>query len=106
MDILTEDTKLYLRDAAVCLIPVVTDEQVDRIRWEIEQLSPFALVRRLTQNTLLAEGIPVRARSSLDAESRTWELVAARVRRALRAPEDAETRITSIDVRDRSQALV
>lgn len=96
----------YLRDAAVCLIPRLTDQQLGLIEVELQHfLSRFVLVRRLTENTVLAEGIPIHARSAHDAESLAWEIMAYHVRRALDRPEDVSTRITSIDVRETIGAL-
>jgi hypothetical protein len=106
MDTATETTRPYLRNAAVCLVPQVTDEQVGRIHAELRHLSPFVLLRRLTKNTVLVEGIPVFASSPHDAELTAWETVAAFVRMALGEARDTATRITSIDIHDREEALL
>jgi hypothetical protein len=107
MDDETFEMRLYLRDAAVCVVPVLRGDQLERITAELLRLNPALLVRRLTDNTFLVERIPVYARSIRNAESLTWELVASRVRRALTArPADRGTDITSIDVRDPSSILI
>ncbi len=105
MDTLETDLRPYLRDAAVCFIPHLTDEQLDRIDLAFRRSNAFTMVRRLTANTILVEGFPVRARSLRQAEALTWELVAARVRGALQDRRDVWTRITSIDVREPVGAL-
>jgi hypothetical protein len=54
---------------------------------------------------MLIRGIPVKAESSLAADSLTWETVFAHVRSALNEPLDWDTRVTAIDVQDASGAL-
>ena len=105
MNTLELDFKPYLRDAAVCFVPQVTDEQVDRVDLALRWHNTFTIVRRLTANTILVEGFPVQARSLREAEALTWELIAYRVRGALQRQQDAWTRITSIDVRESVGAL-
>ena len=100
------DFRPYLRDAAVCLIPHVSDEQLERIDVALRGHNTFTMVRRLTANTIIVEGFPVRARSLREAEALTWELIAFRVRGALQQRQDVWTRITSIDVREPVGGLV
>jgi hypothetical protein len=102
----TNEMKPYLRDAAVCVVPELHDDQLERIASELSRLNPALLVQRLTSNTVLVRGIPLYARSIHVADALTWELVDSRVRRALSLPGDLGTGITSIDVRDPSSLLV
>ena len=53
--------KPFLRDAAVCLVPRFSDEQVDQITREVEALTPVPIISRLTENTVLIHGLPVYA---------------------------------------------
>lgn len=97
----------FLREAAVTVLPGLADDQLSRIASEFECLgNPCLLVRRLTQHTMLLQGIPVRAGSAHDADAVTWELVYEHVRAALTSPEDESARITSIDVRESESLLV
>jgi len=96
----------YLREAAVTLLPSLTDEQLDRIATELDAFAnPFLLVSRLTDHTALIQGIPVKAGSSHEADAVIWESIYERVRAALSGPFDWDTTITAIDVREPSGAL-
>jgi len=96
----------FLRDAAVTLVPTLTDEQLDRIGAELDSLAnPFLLVSRISEHTALIQGIPVRAESQRDADALTWETIYTHVRSALREPWDWDTRVTAIDVRESDGAL-
>lgn len=96
----------YLREAAVTLVPSLTDEQLDRIAAELDSLAnPFLLVSRLSDHTALIQGIPVKARSSHEADALIWETIYERVRAALSGPFDWDTTITAIDVREPTGAL-
>ena len=106
MDTLETDLRPYLRDAAVCLVPQVTEEQLERIGTTIRRNNAFTIVRRLTASTILVEGFPVRASTLHEAEALTWEIVAFRVRGALQLRRDVFTKITSIDVREPVGAFV
>ena len=96
----------YLREAAVTLVPSLTDEQLDRIAAELDAFAnPFLLVSRLSDHTALIQGIPVKAGSSHEADAVIWESIYERVRAALSGPFDWDTTITGIDVREPSGAL-
>jgi hypothetical protein len=97
----------YLREAAVTLVPSLTDAQLDRIGTELDTVSssPFLLVSRLSEHTALIQGIPVKAGSSHEADAMIWETIYERVRAALSGPFDWDTTITAIDVREPTGAL-
>jgi hypothetical protein len=96
----------YLREAAVTLVPSLTDEQLDRIAAELDILAnPFLLVSRLSEHTALIQGIPVKAGSSHEADAMIWETLYERIRAALSGPFDWETTITAIDVHEPAGAL-
>ena len=96
----------YLREAAVTLVPALTDDQLERIAAALDSLAnPYLLVSRLSDHTALIQGIPVKAGSPLEADALTWETIFTQVRSALRGPWDWDTRVTAIDVRDTSGAL-
>jgi hypothetical protein len=88
----------FLRDAAVCLVPRFSEEQVLRIAREVEALSPMPLVSRLTENTVLIHGLPVYAATAHQADSIVWEWLKTRMGDALRQLHDHETAVTAIDV--------
>lgn len=99
--------KPYLREAAIALVPCLTDDQLRRITDQLDALeNPFLLVRRLTPHTALVQGIPVKAPSAHHADAITWETVHAHVRAALSENDDVGTTVTSIDVRDATGALL
>jgi hypothetical protein len=96
----------YLRDAAVTVVPTLTDDQLDRIADELSSLpSPYLLVSRISEHTALIQGIPVKADSSHDADAATWESIYVHVRTALSGLWDWNSTITAIDVRESSGAL-
>lgn len=96
----------YLREAAVTLIPRLTDEQLERIDTHLEVLAnPYLLVSRISDHTALIQGIPVMAGSSVEADAITWETIFTHVSAALRSPWDWDTTITAIDVREADGAL-
>jgi hypothetical protein len=96
----------YLREAAVTLVPSLTDEQLERIDAQLETLAnPYLLVSRISEHTALIQGIPVKAGSPVEADANTWETIFMLVTAALRGPFDWDTTITAIDVRDSDGAL-
>jgi len=96
----------FLREAAVTLVPRLRDDQLDRIVAELSSLpNPYLLVSRVSENTALIQGIPVRATSAHDADALTWQTIYDHVRTALSGPRDRDTTITSIDVSEPSGAL-
>ena len=98
--------KSYLREAAITLVPSLTDDQLHRITDQLDALdNPFLLVSRLSPHTALIQGIPVKAPSSHDADAITWDTVNTHIRAALSEPGDAGTTVTAIDVRPGTNAL-
>ena len=96
----------FLREAAVTLVPHLTDEQLERIGAELTSpANPFLLVSRLSDNTALIQGIPVKAASPVEADALTWETIYTHVRSALNEPWDWNTTVTAIDVREADGAL-
>ena len=96
----------YLREAAVTLLPRLTDEQLERIDVHLETLAnPYLLVSRISEHTALIQGIPVKAGSPVEADANTWETIFMHVSAALRRPWDWDTTITAIDVRESDGAL-
>lgn len=90
----------YVREAAITLVPSLTDDQLQRITDQLDSLdNPFLLVSRLSPHTALVQGIPVRAPSSHQADAITWDTVNTHIRAALCEPGDAGTTVTAIDVR-------
>jgi hypothetical protein len=89
----------YLRDAAVTIVPQLTDDQLARLGDEVRGAYPYALVSRLSDHTAFVHGIPVRARSPQDADRTLWQKLNDYAHAALSAPGDVEFRVTSIDVR-------
>ena len=99
--------KPFLREAAVTVIPRLGDDQLRCISDELELLgNPYLLVCRLSANTLLIQGIPVRAGSTHDADALTWETIYAHVHGALKRLGDRKTTVIGIDVREPSGALL
>lgn len=93
----------FLREAAITLLPQLTDDQLARIEEELDSLSnPHSLVSRISDHTAMIQGIPVKARSSHEADALTWEGIFTHVNAALREPWDWDTRVTAIDVREAS----
>ena len=64
------------------------------------------LVSRLSEHSVLIQGIPVKAGSHLEADAMVWETIYTLVRSALDGPWDSNTTITAIDVRESDGALV
>jgi hypothetical protein len=92
----------YLREAAVTLVPCLTDEQLERIDAQLAtlDLNPYLLVSRISEHTALIQGIPVKAGSQVEADAVMWETIFTHVSAALRSPWDWDTTITAIDVRE------
>ena len=88
----------YLRDAVITCLPDMTDDQFQRIDAEVATKCHYALTSRLTDSSVLVQGIAIRADSPLDADRTMWERMNLRVRTALCQPTDVNTRITSINV--------
>lgn len=97
----------FLREAGVTLLPALTDDQLERIEEELDTLAnPYFLVSRISDHTALIQGIPVKAGSAHEADALTWQAIFTHVHAALREPWDWDTRVTGIDVREASGALV
>ncbi len=97
----------FLREATVTLVPRLTDEQLERIGAELASMThPFLRVSRLSDNTALVQGLPVKAASTVEADALTWQTIYACVRSALREPRDWDTTVTAIDVRETDGALI
>jgi hypothetical protein len=96
----------FLREAAVTLVPQLTDEQLERIGAEFAALANhFLLVSRVSDNTVLIQGIPVTAESPHEADALTWDKIHTHVCAALCEPWDWDTTVTAIDVRAMDGAL-
>ena len=96
----------FLREAAVTLVPALTDDQIERITVELDFFAtPYLLISRISDHTALIQGIPVQAGSAHEADSLTWQSIFAHVGAALSGPWDWDTRVTAIDVREPSGAL-
>ena len=105
-DSIMREPSPYLREAAVTLVPSLTDEQLERIDAQLETLAnPYLLVSRLSEHTALIQGIPAKAGSPVEADAHTWETIFTLVTAALRGPFDWDTTITAIDVRESDGAL-
>jgi len=105
-DCIMREPRPFLREAAVTLVPALTDDQLQRIAEELDSLAnPYLLVSRISDHTALIQGIPVKAASPHEADVLTWEALFTHIRSALREPWDWDTRVTAIDVRDASGAL-
>jgi hypothetical protein len=105
-DCIMREPSPYLREAAVTLVPSLTNEQLERIDAQLETLAnPYLLVSRISEHTALIQGIPVKAGSPVEADANTWETIFMLVTAALRGPFDWDTTITAIDVRDSDGAL-
>ncbi len=96
--IATENNHPYLRDAVITCVPDITDVQFQRIDAEVATKCHYALTSRLTEHSVLVQGIAIRADSPVDADRTMWERMSLRVRTALSQPSDVDTRITSINV--------
>jgi hypothetical protein len=94
----TENNHPYLRDAVIACVPGMTDDQFQRIDAEVATKCHNALTSRLTDCSVLVQGIAIKADSPLDADRTMWERMNLRVRTALCQPRDDNTRITSINV--------
>ena len=88
----------YLRDAVITCLPDMTDDQFRRIDAEVATKCHHALTSRLSDCSVLVQGIAIRADSPLDADRTMWERMNLRVRAALCQPSDLNMRITSINV--------
>ena len=94
----TDNNHPYLRDAVITFLPDMTDDQFQRIDAEVATKCHYALTSRLTDCSVLVQGIAIGADSPLDADRTMWERMNLRVRTALSQPSDVNTRITSINV--------
>lgn len=96
-----ESTRLnpFLRDAAVSFVPELTDDQLVRIDRALMALYPDTLVSRMTDFTVLIQGIPVEAETAHEANRVTWAMISREVCEVLAGPKDAGTALASIDVR-------
>lgn len=101
----TKTLQPYLRDAAIACVPHLTDDQLERIETEVLTKCHHALTSRLTEWTVLVQGIAIQANSPLDADRTMWERMNLRVHAALCHPSDINTRITSINVSQASGLL-
>ena len=101
----TDESHPYLRDAVIACLPHLTDDQLQRIEGEVMTMCHHALTSRLTDCTLLVQGIAIRADSPLGADRTMWERMNLRVLTALCRPGDSNTRIASIDVSPASGLL-
>ena len=63
------------------------------------------LVSRVSDHTVLIQGIPVTAESPHEADAVTWQKIHTHVRAALCEPWDWDTTIAAIDVRAPDGAL-
>jgi hypothetical protein len=88
----------YLRDAAITCLPNLTDDQLDRIAAEVHTKCPFALTSRVSDSTVLIQGVAIKADSPLDADRIAWERMRLRVSEALSQPVDNNVRLASIAV--------
>lgn len=96
----------FLREAAVTLVPQLSDEQLERISAELATPpNHFLLVSRISDSTVLIQGIPVVAESPHEADALTWDKIHTQVCAALREPWDWDTTVTAIDVRAADGAL-
>lgn len=89
----------FLRDAAVTFVPELTDDQLVRLTKGIAALHPHAMVSRMSTVTAMIHGIPARAATAHEADVATWVSVNAQIRSTLNSVADADTELTSIDVR-------
>jgi hypothetical protein len=97
----------FLREAAVTVVPQLSDEQLERIGAEFATLANhFLLVSRVSHCTVLIQGIPVTAESPHEADALTWDKINTHVRAALCQPWDWDTTITAIDVWSADGAFV
>ena len=88
----------FLRDVTISLVPYLRDDQFRRISAQVHGAHPNALISRLSDFSILVQGIPIRSGSPHDADIYAWDRAQAHVREALCEPEDAGTRVTSIEV--------
>jgi len=96
----------FLREAAVTAVPQLSDEQLERITAEFAALpNHFLLIGRISDSTVLIQGISVIAESPHEADALTWDKVHTHVCAALCEPWDWDTRVTAIDVRATDGAL-
>lgn len=96
----------FLREAAVTLVPHLSDDQLERIGAELTlATNRFLLVSRVSEHTALIQGIAVTAASPHEADALTWQTIHTHVRAALREPWDRATSVTAIDVRETNGAL-
>jgi hypothetical protein len=96
----------FLREAAVTLVPQLSDEQLERIGAEFASLAnQFLKVSRVSDTTVLIQGIPVTAESPHEADALTWDKIHTHVCAALCEPWDWDTTVTAIDVRSADGVL-
>ena len=66
----------FLREAAVTAVPQLSDEQLERIRAELAALpNHFLLVNRISDSTVLIQGVSVTAESPHEADALTWDKI-------------------------------
>ena len=107
MPFLLREPISFLREAAVTLVPALTDDQLERIAVELDFIAtPYLLISRISDHTALIQGIPVRAGSAHEADALTWQSIFTHVGAALSGPWDLNTRVIAIDVREPTGALV
>jgi hypothetical protein len=95
----------FLRDAAISLVPQLTDDQLVRITRAITALDPGTLVSRMTDFTAMIQGFPVEAETAHEANRVTWAIISREVRDVLVTTADDRTELTSIDVRLPEESL-
>lgn len=95
----------FLRDAAVSVVPEMTDDQIVRIALALTARYPHILVSRISDFTALIQGIPVEAGTAHEADGVTWATISREVREVLVTPADAGTTLASIDVRLPAQSM-
>ena len=102
-----EPMPFFLREAAVTLVPALTDDQLERIAVESldSPFAPYLLVSRISDHTALIQGIPVKAGSAHEADALTWQSIFTHVGAALRGPWDWDTHVTAMRRPEPSGAL-
>jgi hypothetical protein len=97
--------KPFLRDAAISFVPQLSDDQLLRIAGALTFLHPGILVSRMTDFTAFVQGFPVEAETAHEANRVTWAVISREVRQVLDTANDADTQLTSIDVRLPTQSM-
>jgi hypothetical protein len=89
----------FLRDAAVSFVPELTDDLLARVTLALIAVYPDTLVSRMTDVTVMVQGIPVEAETASEADRVTWAIISREVSDVLVTLADVGTDLTSIDVR-------